>query len=116
MKKKGKNKVKTKIKKKKVLENGKILRVGKKNEKETEQSIMFDSTRPSTDSLFVENIEADEVVGDIVTFADFKNENFKKIEQELIDLGAMFCSKIDLPEIPQPPKKNNSGWFRNLFR
>lgn len=116
MKKKVKSKTRTGIKKSKVLKKGRVLRVRKKIKKETEQPTMFDSTKPSTGFLFVENIEADEVVGDISTFADFKNENFKKIEQELTDLGARFCSKIDLPEVPQKPQKKNNGWFRNLFR
>lgn len=106
-------------KKKKVKVKIKLIKHRRKQKPEEPAEVIFDSTKPSTDSLFVGNLE-----------------------EELKNFGAVFCNEIaSSPEAPRNdaekifgnkspslrggseatdeaipvPEKKKKGWFRNLF-
>ena len=74
--------------------------------------IQSESTEKNLDSLFQGNGRKDEE--NIVTFADYKAENFDKIKAELQNFGAIFCSESDLPETPYKIKEK--GFFKKMFK
>lgn len=103
---------KKKIKRKITAKKSRPVLAKKKKETEENTDIIFDSSEGNLDNLFSAGVDLENKT--VVTFADYKTENFEKLKAELKSYGAKFCSEITPIEVPRKPKEKK-GALRKVF-